>query len=494
MASRDCRGVAISAQLANQGPFQASQRARVPDAAPILPRRSLHLVGRTGLLLSGFHLTRVRRAADTPVARRVAVVAAGFSQLLGWGRRPRRRVRTRRQTGGGAWGRITSNVSQRLSILTWSLGVVWLALFCDYVLMTMAIPIFPLLGMSPVATGYLFSAKAACQILFSPFLARFVNRHEKRMILGGLTSQGLSILVFAMSFDYKLWLFARAASGISSAAIVSAGLAHLKRRYSDQQERAVAMGLATTGIVGGVCFGPVLGGLLYEASPQLPFALLAGLVSATAVLAARYLPTFGADVAAEREDVPVSSMLRRPEAYLPLGALVVANAGISCLESTVARHLSVNFGLAVASVGSFFLLVSAPSCLLSALAGPIGNRIGQGALVRAGLLVQGLFTCLGPKSSLGANVVSMLGLGAGMGMIDGAAPALLGAVADKHFKGSGKIFILSNMAVQLGFVVGPVLGNVMVEACGFGGCCVASGSLLVVYAALLRGRAGAAAA
>lgn len=443
--------------------------------------------------------TYMSRRADMLVVRRLATVASGVCcRMLGRSRTQCQRTRIsrflQRATGGGVWDKAGSKFSQRLGILTWSLGVVWLALFCDYVLMTMAIPIFPLLGMSPVATGALFSSKAACQILFAPLLARFVNRHEKQMILSGLTSQALSIIIFAMTFNYRLWFFARAVSGISSAAIVSAGFAHLKRRYSDLQQRAVAMGLATTGIVGGVCFGPVLGGVLYQASPQLPFALLASVVSLTSIFAARYLPTFQADAASETEDFPVASMLKRPEACIPLGVLVVANAGISCLESTVARHLSFSFGMAAASVGAFFLLVSVPSCLLSGFAGPIGNRIGQRTLVRMGLLVQGFFTCLGPKSCFGVNVVSMLGLGAGMGMIDGATPALLGTVADKYFQGSGKIFVLSNMAVQLGFVIGPVLGNIVVEAHGFGRCCMASGALLIAYTALLRNPAEEAAA
>mmetsp|Transcript_36538 Transcript_36538/g.73665 ORF Transcript_36538/g.73665 Transcript_36538/m.73665 type:complete len:522 (+) Transcript_36538:95-1660(+) len=376
-------------------------------------------------------------------------------------------------------------LAKKTDILTSSLIVVWLAFFCDYVLMTMVIPIFPLLNKSNMLIGALFAAKAMCQIAFSPLMARFVDRHEKSMIVCGLALEALSVSVFAFTSSYGVWFFARALSGVASAAIISAGLAHLNKRYGDVERRAVAMGLATTGIVGGVCLGPLLGGALYEAFPSLPFALLAGLQILVAAYAVAALPKLEARKAAIADRATIADMLREADVLRPLGALVAANAAISCLESTIARHLTYTFGLTTGQIGAMFLLVSVPSCVMSGFAGPLGNRFGRTVLLRVGLVVQGFFTALGPKTSSGVVAASLLGLGAGMGLVDGATPPLLGEVADKRFGGSGKIFVLSNVAVQMGFVLGPLAGNAVVQACGFGVSCLVNGGVLLAYSQLV---------
>uniref|UniRef100_A0A7S2TFC7 Major facilitator superfamily (MFS) profile domain-containing protein n=1 Tax=Prorocentrum micans TaxID=2945 RepID=A0A7S2TFC7_PROMC len=95
---------------------------------------------------------------------------------------------------------------------------------------------------------------------------------------------------------------------------------------------------------------------------------------------------------------------------------------------------------------------------------------------------------IGPKSLLWVNLLSFVGLGAGMGIIDGATPSLLAEVASDRFGGSGKIFVLSNVAVQLGFAVGPVLGNAIVGHYGFGVCSAVTGAALLACVPLVRGR------
>ena len=158
----------------------------------------------------------------------------------------------------------------------YELVLCWLCFFCDYVLMTMAIPIFPLLGASDSRTGVLFAGKAAFQILCSPAMTLVVDKIPKRLLLmAGLMLEIVSLLIFACSFDLLTYAFARAISGIGSAAIMSAGMAHLKETFIDVEQRATAMGIATTGIIGGVCVGPLFGGSLFQLWRPLPWLALA---------------------------------------------------------------------------------------------------------------------------------------------------------------------------------------------------------------------------
>jgi MFS family permease len=161
-----------------------------------------------------------------------------------------------------------------------SLGVVWLALFSDYVLMTIVIPIFPVLGENELRTGMLFSAKAAAQIFSAPLVATVVDDFGLLPLQIGLIIEVLSTLVFAFTQDYGIWFAARAVQGFASACILSCGFLHVQRAYSgDQQALGAAMGTVTTGIISGVVFGPPIGGILYGISAPLPFLILAALLA-----------------------------------------------------------------------------------------------------------------------------------------------------------------------------------------------------------------------
>mmetsp|Transcript_38575 Transcript_38575/g.111264 ORF Transcript_38575/g.111264 Transcript_38575/m.111264 type:complete len:128 (+) Transcript_38575:2-385(+) len=102
----------------------------------------------------------------------------------------------------------------------------------------------------------------------------------------------------------------------------------------------------------------------------------------------------------------------------------------------------------------------------------------------AGLACQGLWTLMGPKSVIPLEVVCFMFLGSGMGAVDGTSPAILGDIADRKFGGTGRIYLMSNVAVQAGFVVGPVLGNAVVEVGGFPGGMLVMGGALLIYSAV----------
>lgn len=85
--------------------------------------------------------------------------------------------------------------------LTTDLVVVWLCFFADYVLMTAAIPIFPMLGESDFTTGCLFAMKAAFQIACSPLLTLIVDRIPKtKLVATGLLIETVSLCAFASRF------------------------------------------------------------------------------------------------------------------------------------------------------------------------------------------------------------------------------------------------------------------------------------------------------
>ena len=81
----------------------------------------------------------------------------------------------------------------------------------------------------------------------------------------------------------------------------------------------------------------------------------------------------------------------------------------------------------------------------------------------AGMLIQGSFYALGPKDNFIVVIISLVMLGLGMGLVDGCAPALLAQKSEMSHGGTGIIYTMNTMAVQFGFVCGPIVGSGIME-------------------------------
>ena len=254
------------------------------------------------------------------------------------------------------------------SVLTFTLGVCWLCLFCDYLLLTIAVPIFPTLEEcrgSDFLTGVLFSAKAVMQILCSPIVSCFIDAHTLELLLGGMLVEGSATLIFMLTDSYALWLVGRATQGVASAAIISSAFTFLQQVYTDDRARGKAMAMATTGIISGVMTGAPIGGLLYGVWKPAPFVIAMGLCVTAALGVAslrgrRPAPARqGASVALLEPRTPepaggavhvAKRMLADRHIVVALGALLVANAAISCLEASVGNFLRDEHGMTTAQV------------------------------------------------------------------------------------------------------------------------------------------------
>jgi MFS family permease len=324
-------------------------------------------------------------------------------------------------------------------------------------------------------------------------------------------------------------MFGRALSGVAASLILSAGMAALNIEYrSTPALRASVMSLATTGIIAGVCCGPFFGGALYDFDERLPYVVL---IIAEALLSFCVLCTYastsisstngGADitqVVGKRSnststdyhelpseapttdvggaEVSVYEILVSPHALWPLLAIAVANAVISGLEATCAHFLADAFSFSPGVVGAFYMFTSIPSCIFVALGPSVaaflerqfpGIETGMAArrlTIIIGCALQGVGMLVAPKNSLLVEVISFFVTGVGMGLVDGVTAGLLGDVTDAYFRKSSKVFVLQNTFCQLGFVIGPVLGNLVFSYLGYLGFCLCFGGAQIGFALL----------
>ena len=179
-------------------------------------------------------------------------------------------------------------------------------------------------------------------------------------------------------------------------------------------------------------------------------------------------------------------ILSAPAALWPLIAIVIANATIAALESAGTSFFRETFGFGPAEVGAYFMFTSVPCCLTVVLSPYLAKArtMNSKNVLLVGNILQGFGMVLGPKNSVVLGAVSLVVAGLGMGFVDGISPALLGEVTDREFGGSSRIFVLNTCACQLGFVVGPLVGNLIYSEVGYVVFCYCFGAAQVAFGML----------
>lgn len=166
-----------------------------------------------------------------------------------------------------------------------AIGFIFVTLMIDITGLGIIIPVLPKLieqlsgtGISSAARigGWLTTAYALAQFIFSPILGSLSDKYGRRPVLL------FSLLGFAadylfLSFAPTIgWLFVgRAIAGITGASFTTAS-AYIAD-ISDDSNRAQNFGMIGAAFGLGFIIGPVVGGLLGSLGPRVPFMFAAGL-------------------------------------------------------------------------------------------------------------------------------------------------------------------------------------------------------------------------
>ena len=87
---------------------------------------------------------------------------------------------------------------------------------------------------------------------------------HKRLFMAGLAVFGLASLAAAYSPSAGWLIAARTLLAVGAAMMMPATLSILRLTFTDERERAIAIGVWASVASGGAAFGPVLGGVLLE--------------------------------------------------------------------------------------------------------------------------------------------------------------------------------------------------------------------------------------
>lgn len=371
-----------------------------------------------------------------------------------------------------------------------AVAVTTLAFFVDTLLYCLLVPLLPryaaAMGLGPWKVGLLFGCYAVALLLATFPIARIADRHGRRApMLWGLAGLAFTTLAFTYSRSYPVLLLARSLQGVAGAATWLPGMA-LVADHWPREERGKAMGIAFAGANMGLLLGPPLAGLLdRHFGPLAPFHLGIGLVVLDA-LGRTFLLKDSEPV--KEQPIPWKSLLGNPVVRVFAGAMVVASATWTLLESALPLDMDARLRLDARAIGLLFAAMALAHALSSPLMGRLSDRIGRLRVLRIGLLLTFLLLPLPALlPSVGTLVAAMVAFGLTTSfVISPCSPAVADQVERMGSQSFASGFSVLNLAYSFGMMAGPLLGGALVQAMGLPLALAAIGSACLAYLLAVR--------
>uniref|UniRef100_UPI0037E9496A chromaffin granule amine transporter n=1 Tax=Semicossyphus pulcher TaxID=241346 RepID=UPI0037E9496A len=338
-----------------------------------------------------------------------------------------------------------------------------------------------------VRVGLLFASKALIQLLVNPFVGPLTNRIGYHIpMFAGFIIMFVSTIMFAFSGTYALLFFARSLQGIGSSFSSVAGLGMLASVYTDDEERGIAMGVALGGLAMGVLIGAPFGSVMYEfVGKSAPFLILAFLAVFDGVLQLFILQPSKISPGSV-EGTPLLTLLKDPYILISAGSLCFANMGVAILEPTLPIWMMQTMCSPKWQLGMAFLPASISYLIGTNLFGVLANKMGRWLCSMLGMFIVGISLLCVPFAT---NIYGLIGpnggLGFAIGMVDSSMMAIMGYLVDiRHASVYGSVYAIADVALCMGFAIGPSTGGALVQAVGFPCLMVFIGVINILYAPL----------
>jgi MFS family permease len=381
----------------------------------------------------------------------------------------------------------SSTRPERLPREVWVIVAANFVIAIGFGLVAPALPAFARgFNVSVTAASLVISAFAFARLTFAPVSGRLVTMlGERRVYLVGLLIVAVTTGACALATAYWQLLTLRTLSGIGSTMFTVSAFG-LLIRVTPAPLRGRASGMWGTGFLLGNVTGPLIGGGLIAISLRAPFVVYAlTLVAASAIVwyFLRHSTLLATDDDPDRPTARLRAALRHPT----YRAALVSNFATGWTAFGVRVALTPLFVIEVlrreeAFAGTAFAVYAAANVAMLPLSGRLSDRIGRKPLMLAGLVTAGAGTVwLGFTDSVIAFLVATVVGGLGTGMLSPPQQAAVADVIGSRARG-GQVLAVSQMTMDVGAVLGPILAGLLVDRASFAAAFGLTGALSLAAA------------
>lgn len=327
------------------------------------------------------------------------------------------------------------------------------------------------------ATGVLFASKAIVQLMVNPFSGALIDRigYDLPMMIG-LIVMFLSTAVFACGRSYSVLFFARSLQGAGSAFADTSGLAMIADRFTEENERSQALGIALAFISFGCLVAPPFGGALYQfAGKEVPFLILALVCLIDGLMLLLVMKPFKESLQMSKEvqqqTIPIWKLLIDPYIAVCAGALTMSNVALAFLEPTISLWMEDNLTTDNWKIGMVWLPAFFPHVIGVVITVKMAKKYPQHQWLMAagGLALEGMCCFIIPfSSSYKVLMIPICGICFGIALIDTALLPTLGYLVDvRYVSVYGSVYAIADISYSIAYAVGPIIAGGVVEAIGF---------------------------
>ncbi|XP_032397896.1 synaptic vesicular amine transporter isoform X2 [Etheostoma spectabile] len=338
-----------------------------------------------------------------------------------------------------------------------------------------------------VKVGLLFASKATVQLITNPFIGLLTNRIGYQLpLFAGFCIMFLSTIMFAFSSSYALLFVARSLQGVGSSCSSVAGMGMLASVYTDDEERGRAIGIALGGLALGVLVGPPFGSVMYEfVGKTAPFLILAFLALFDGALQLFVLQPTKVEPESQK-GTPLLTLMKDPYILIAAGAICFGNMAIAVLEPTLPIWMMETMCSSEWQLGVAFLPASISYLIGTYIFGTLAHKMGRWLCALIGIVLVGVSViCVPFAKNIYGLIVPNFGVGFALGMVDSSMMPIMGDLVDlRHVSVYGSVYAIADVALCLGFALGPSIGGPIAESIGFPWLMTIIGIVDIIFAPL----------
>ncbi|XP_041673398.1 synaptic vesicular amine transporter-like [Cheilinus undulatus] len=309
------------------------------------------------------------------------------------------------------------------------------------------------LGTVNIKVGLLLASKSTVQLIMNPFVGPLTDRFGYHLpMCAGFCIIFVATTLFAFSSGYFLLLLARSVQGVGGSCLSVAGMAMLADMYKDEEERGWAMGISFTGLALGLIAGAPFGSLMYQFVGKMsPFLVLAII------------------------------------AMLGGGAIYFTTLIIAVIESALPLWMMKTMCASKWQLGIVFLPDSVSYLIASNIFGHLSQKHNKSWLFACiGMIMAGITTIsFGFSKNFYHLLVQNAFIGFSVGVVDSSIMPLMGNLVDLRYQPVyGTVYAIADVAICLGFCVGPAVTGPIVASFGFPWLMTIVGTVDIVFAPL----------